>query len=43
VAGLVVARNYDSTPVPMAVGVALCTMGTLASYHLIVRLQPRRG
>ena len=43
VAGFVVARSYDGTPVPMAVGVALCTMGMLASYRLIVKPQPRHG
>ena len=43
VAGFVVARYYDGTPVPMAVGIALCTVAMLASYRLIVRSRPREG
>ena len=41
--GSLVGRLHDGTPVPMAVGIALCSLAVLASYHLIVRrTQARR-
>ena len=35
--GFLVGRLHDGTPVPMAVGIALCSLAVLASYHFIVR------
>jgi MFS transporter, DHA1 family, multidrug resistance protein len=43
IAGFVVAQNFDGTPVPMAVGIALCSVGMLGSYRLIVRPSSRRN
>jgi len=35
--GYLVGRMDHGTPVPMAAAIALCTLGVLASYYLIVR------
>ena len=37
VAGFLVARSYDGTPVPMSLAIAICTLGMLASYRFMVR------
>lgn len=41
--GSLVGRLHDGTPVPMAVGIALCSLAVLASYHFIVRRTGGRG
>lgn len=35
--GFLVGSLHDGTPVPMAVGIGLCSLAVLASYHFIVR------
>ena len=41
--GSLVGKLHDGTPVPMALGIALCSLAVLASYHFIVRRTVRRG
>ena len=41
--GSLVGGLHDGTPVPMAAGIALCSLAVLASYHLIVRPTGGRG
>jgi DHA1 family bicyclomycin/chloramphenicol resistance-like MFS transporter len=41
--GSLVGALHDGTPVPMAVGIALCSLAVLASHHFIVGRTAGRG